>query len=115
MSVFSSIGSFFKSIGSSIKSAFSAASKNGLTDEVVQLAESWIRVAATKAISDDAKRAFVVAVLASRGIPVSIANLAVELAYQGIKSELSKIPVPPAVPVNFVLPDPPVAPVNSTV
>ncbi len=94
MSFFGSLGSFFKKIGKAVGEAFLTAGGRGLTDEVLSIALTWARVAANKAMDNAAKREFVVEILVARGIPESIARLAVELAVQVLKKELAAIPTP---------------------
>lgn len=92
MSFLSSIGSFFLNLGKLLGNALKASVENGLTDKLIQLALSYIKEAASKAIDNDAKRAYVVQALVNRGFPESLARLATELAYQLFKKELGKIP-----------------------
>lgn len=110
MSFLSKISGFFKGFFGKLAGLIKLAKANGLTEEVVVLAEQWVKVAATKVISDGAKREFVVGVLISKGVPESIARLAVELAYQALKDELDKIPALP-----FTMPPDPVVGVTPPV
>lgn len=91
MSFFGKVGSFFKAFGQHVKDAFTAARYNDLTNDVVKTALIWVKVAANKAIDNGQKREFVVDILVSRGIPESVARLAVELAFQLFKAELAKV------------------------
>lgn len=88
MGFFGSIGSFFKKVGKLTGKAFLAAGGRGLTDEIVQVALTWVKMAATKTLDNTGKREFVVDILVSRGVPESIARIAVELAVQLFKKEL---------------------------
>lgn len=90
------ISKFLKALVGKSSAILKLAEADGLNKDVLVLAEDWVKVAATKAISDSAKREFVVGILVSKGVPESIARLAVELAYQAVKSELAKIPAPQA-------------------
>lgn len=94
MSFLGSIGSFFKKVGKLIGSAFLAAGGRGLTDSVVALALIFVKEAAGKFTDNTEKREYVVAILVKRGIPESIARLAVELAVSLFKKEIEKIPTP---------------------
>ena len=90
MKFFDVFGGFFQKIGKLVLSALKSAEVKGLTDEVLATASAWATVAANKALSNTEKREFVVQILTGRGIPESIARLAVELAVQAIKAELNK-------------------------
>ena len=89
MSVWSKIGNFFGKIGKLI----AYAGLKGLTDELVEVAKAWVKIAAGKELDNTQKREFVVKILASKfpAIPESIIRLAVELAVQAVKKELEKI------------------------
>jgi hypothetical protein len=92
MSIFGSIGSFFKKIGVGIGKAFVVAGGRGLTDEVLALAIEYVRSYVDSTLTNDQKREAVVRLLKNRlHIPESIARLAVELAVQAVKAELAKI------------------------
>lgn len=94
MSLKTSFVAFLRKFGSVIGSAVGLAIANGLKDDVIELALKWVKVAAGQFTSDEKKekREFVVKILMSRGIPESIARMAVEFAYQIFKDEISKIP-----------------------
>ncbi len=92
MSVFSAIGGFFKKVGGFIGKALVSAGAAGLTDEVVQLALVWVRVAATKFTDNAEKREYVVQILIAKHVPEAVARLAVELAYAFFKKEIEKLP-----------------------
>lgn len=81
---------FFGGLGSHIKKALGSAQARGLTDEVTTLALQWVKVAAGKALSNTDKREFVIAILKSKGVPESIARLAVELGVNLLKAELAR-------------------------
>lgn len=91
MSFFGSIGDFFKKVGTLFVKAFKAAADNGLTDKIIQIALVYVEEAASKFTDSTEKREYVVALLVSKGIPESIARLAVELAVQLFKSETEKV------------------------
>lgn len=92
MSIFGSIGSFFKKIGVGIGHAFVAAGGRGLTDDVLAVAVSLVRSYIGSSLDNTQKREAVVRLLMSRvHIPESIARLAVELAVQTVKAELAKV------------------------
>lgn len=85
------LGAFFKKIGSFISKIWGAAEKLGLTDELVKIALGWVKVADEKYVDNAEKREWVVGILKAKGIPESIARLAVELAVRAFKSELDKL------------------------
>ena len=80
---------FLTSFGKLIKKALGLAKDAGLTDDVVDLALKWVRVAASKTIDNSAKRQLVVDLLMAKGVPESIARLATELAYRLYKTEIA--------------------------
>ena len=82
----------FKALFSLLTKAFNLAKEAGLTDELVQMALKYVRVAADKTIDNPSKREYVVNALVARKVSESVARIAVELAY-GIwkKSEYGKI------------------------
>lgn len=83
---------FFKKIGHVLQSIIEYAGGNGLTDELIQEALKWVKVAASKELDNSQRREFVVQILMSKfHIPESIARLAVELAVQALKKELNKV------------------------
>ena len=79
----------FRSIGKLLSKAFNIVKASGLTDELIDIALKYVRIAATKVADDSAKREWVVEAIKSRGIPGSIARIAVELAYQLYKREVA--------------------------
>ena len=91
MNIFSKIARTLKKIGTLVWKALDAAGAKGLTDEVLQLAIKWAKVAAGKQLDNAQRREFVVGILTAKGIPESIARLAVELAVQAIKSGLKEV------------------------
>ena len=91
MSFKSVFGSLFTGIGALVFQAFKVANLRGLTDDVVKLALQWARVAAAKGLDNDSARAFVLRILVEKGIPESIARLALELAVNLLKRELAKV------------------------
>lgn len=84
---------FLSAIGGLVQRAFKAAQDNGLTDEILKQALAWARVAATQFVDNDVRRAFVVKMLVSRGVPESIARIAVEAAVQLLKQEAANADV----------------------
>lgn len=92
MGFWGGIAGAFKGLGKLIMKGLRAAHEAGLTDEVVDLALKWVKVAAGKEIDNAAKREFVVAILKARGLSESVARLAVELAVRLLKAELKKLP-----------------------
>ena len=79
---------FFKRIGTLVKRALSVVQEL-IPEETLALAVVWVRVAASKYVDNTARREFVVNILVNKGIPESIARLAVELAVQLAKRELT--------------------------
>lgn len=71
-----------------VKRAFGYAKDNGLTDDLVELALKWVRVAAKQTVENPEKRELVVKILIGRGVPESVARIATELAYQLYKKEI---------------------------
>lgn len=90
--VFTAVGHAFSSFGKLVWAGLKSAKVKGLTDEVLKQALLYVKVAATKFTDNTEKREWVVGILVSKGIPESIARLAIELAYQGLRSEIEKIP-----------------------
>lgn len=88
MSFLSKVKSFFASIVHLAHLAFDFAKVRGLTDEIVAMALVWLRVAERKFVDNAEKREWVVNILVGKGIPESIARLALELAVQVFKAEL---------------------------
>lgn len=78
---------FFSKLGVWMKRAFRLV-QEVVPDEMLLMAVLWARVAAEKFTDNAKRREFVVQMLMARGIPESIARLAVELAVQFIKREL---------------------------
>jgi hypothetical protein len=58
-----------------------------VTDENIQLALGWARVAASKYSDNATRREFVVSILVTRGVPENIARIAVEIAVGLLKKE----------------------------
>jgi hypothetical protein len=85
MSLFSS---FFQRLGALIKGALGEAVIKGLTDDLIQIALGAVRFAASQFTDNAERREYVVNFLKSRGVPESIARLAVELAVQLYKKEV---------------------------
>lgn len=83
--------SFFKGAGKLVGKGFSIATGKGLKDEIVQLALLWVRVADKKYITNPEKRAFVLQILINKGIPESIARIAIEFAVNIFHEELEKL------------------------
>ena len=81
---------FFKALGRLAKRAFSVAQERGLTDDLIQMALGFVSQAAGELTDNDARREWVVQQLVQRGIPESIARLAVELAVQLFKKQTAE-------------------------
>lgn len=95
MSLKSSLVAFFKKLGALLKKGIIVAAEHGLNDDILKTALEWVRVAAVQFTDNPTRREFVVKVLTSKGIPESLARLAVELAVQLFHKELDKIPTAP--------------------
>ena len=95
MSFKSALVTFFKKLGALIKKGVLVAAEHGLTDDILKTALEWVRVAATQFTDNPTRREFVVKVLVTKGVPESLARLAVELAVQLFKKELDKLPAAP--------------------
>ena len=78
---------WFKKVGSLVKKALNIVA-DIVPEETLALALVWVRVAATKFVDNTERREWVVALLRGKGIPESIARLAVELAVRVFKKEL---------------------------
>lgn len=91
MSILSSIGGFFKKLGSLMKRGFLAASENGLTDPIVDQALQLAIEASQKFSDNETRRSWVIAALTKIKVPESIARIALELAVQLIKKGERKI------------------------
>ena len=84
--------SFFKPFASLLKKAFNLAVEVGVTDDLIDLALKWARVAETKFVDNEKKRAFVLKMLVAKtGLPESICALALELAIRLLKKELKQL------------------------
>ena len=81
--------SVFSKFGALVNKALGFAARFGLKDEIVDLALRWVRVANTKFVDNAERREWVVSVLVGKKVPESIARLAVELAYQIYRKEVS--------------------------
>jgi len=81
----------FRGIGRFFAAAWSWAKAHGLSDALIQEALKYVRQAEEAFIDNQQKREWVIAILVGRGIPESIARLAVELAVQLLHKELDKI------------------------
>lgn len=91
MSFLSGLKSVLAKLGTVMKNALGEAVINGLTDQIVELAKKLVKDAGSRALNNDQKREMVVLALKNKGIPESIARLAVELAYQALKKELATL------------------------
>lgn len=60
----------------------------GLTDELLLIAKGAVRLAEAQLIDNATRREFAVAFLVGKGVPESIARLAVEVAVRLIKKEI---------------------------
>lgn len=80
--------SFFHKVGSLISDGLTLAKQRGLTDEVVQVALLYTRIAATKFAGNTERQAWVASILVGRGVPPNIASIAIELAVCLLRNEL---------------------------
>ena len=84
-----SLFSLLKRIGSLLMQAFKLADEVGITDELLDLAIKWAKVAEEKFVDNTARREFVVKMLVTKAkVPESVARLAVELAVRLLKKQL---------------------------
>lgn len=60
----------------------------GLTDELLLIAKGAVRLAEANLLDNAARREFAVAFLVGKGVPESIARLAIEVAVRLIKKEI---------------------------
>ena len=74
--------SFWKKLGGLLKAGLKFAVERGLTDEIVKIALALVKIAGNKFVDNTERREFVVAALVKKGIPESIARIAVEIAVQ---------------------------------
>ena len=81
------IWDWIKHLGTLVGNGLKTAHQRGLDEKVVELALQWAKVAAEKFVENADRREFVVKMLTTKGIPESVARLAVEIAVQLIKSE----------------------------
>ena len=82
----------FRRIGSLLLLAFKLAHEVGITDELLDLAIKWAKVAEGKFVDNDKRREFVVKMLVSKAkVPESVARLAVELAVRLLKKQLADL------------------------
>lgn len=79
----------FKKVKSLLEKVFQAAKDNGLSDEILDQAYRWAKVAAARFVDNTDRREFVVKMLVARNIPESVARFAVEAAVQLLKKELA--------------------------
>jgi hypothetical protein len=78
-----------KSIGGFFKRVFGAAERRGLTEALVaEIIKVYIPQANVLFSTNEEKREWVVGQLVARGIPESIARLALELGIQAVKDAL---------------------------
>jgi hypothetical protein len=82
-----SFSSIFKVFSSTILKALNLAFARGLTKQLIEQAKELAKEAAAKFVDNAQRREWVVAQLVARGIPESIARLAVELAVSILKGE----------------------------
>jgi hypothetical protein len=82
-----SFSSIFKVFSTVIYRAIHSATARGLTKQLIEQAKELAKEAAAKFADNAQRREWVVARLVARGIPESIARLAVELAVSAIKGE----------------------------
>ena len=81
-----SIGGVLTGMGSLLSQGLSVA-RAVVPHDVLKMAYEWALVAAEEYADNDTRRAFVIRMLVARGVPESVARLAVELAVQLIKKE----------------------------
>lgn len=79
----------FKAIGSAILRALRFAEQRGLTDDVFDLAVHVVTEGQVRFDSPAERREWAVGVLVTKGLPESIARLAVEMAVQEYKRKVA--------------------------
>lgn len=94
MNPFPAIGRFLLRFGALIGRAFTSAHARGFTDALIQRALPLVRDAADRFVDNAARREWVVQALVKKGVPESLARLAVELAVQLYKDERQAETVP---------------------
>ena len=92
MNVFKAIGRFFTGVGALIVKAMNFAQERGLDDALVAHAMWLVREAAGRYIDNAERNQWAVNELRRnlRAIPESVAKLAIELAVQAVKAELTR-------------------------
>lgn len=90
MNPFKAIAGVFVKLGALIMKAAAAAQAAGLTDEIVAVALPYVRTANAKFVDNAERREWCVKQLAGKGVPESIARLAIEMAFQLYRKELAK-------------------------
>ena len=88
--MFGKIGSFFKGLGKFLGKAFHIAQSLGLDDDLIRLALPYVRQANAKFVDNNERREWCVNVLKAMKVPQSIARIAVELAFQLYKKEITE-------------------------
>lgn len=88
MSFLTSVKEFFSGTALHVRRGIEAARSRGLDDALVDLALKWARVAVHQFADNDQRRAFVIKMLVTKGVPEAVARLAVELAVAILKREL---------------------------
>ena len=84
--------SFLKPFTTLLKKAFNLAVEAGVTDDLIDLALKWAKVAESKFSDNAKKREFVIKmIVAKTGVPESVARIALELAIRLMKKELAKL------------------------
>lgn len=91
MSFVSTISRAFRQVGSLLKKAWNVAEDLGISDEILEFALKYVRIANTKYVDNAEKREWVVKVLTDRKVPEWAARLAVELAVGLYKAEVAKL------------------------
>lgn len=92
MNPFRALGTLFSGFGKLVSKAFNLAVEVGVTDDLIDLALKWARVAEGKFVDNDKKRDFVIKMLVTKmGVPESVARLSVELAVRLLKRELNRL------------------------
>jgi DNA-directed RNA polymerase specialized sigma24 family protein len=77
--------SFFRRFGGWIKKAFRLAEDRGLNDSLIQEALEYVQEAVGRFDTTAKRRTWVIGILTKKGLPESIARLALELAVQLFK------------------------------
>lgn len=84
-----SIKSFFSRVKTTLQKGWELLQRAGLDDEVMSLAQRYVKTAATKYVDNNERREWVLRVLVDHKVPEGVARVAIELALKLLKQEIS--------------------------